>query len=165
MEKKKIYLESSVVSYYANRRSHNLIVAAYQEITQDWWENELPKHDAFISQFVIEEIEKGDAAQAAKRLNAVANLPLLELPDQVLELAERYLSELNIPRKSRIDAFHIAAAVVNGMDFIVSWNFHHIANVFVKEKIRRINDGIGVVTPEICTPEELVEEKENQDAE
>ena len=64
-----------------------------------------------------------------------------------------------------IDAFHIAASVANGMDFIVSWNFHHIANAFVKEKIRRINDSLGVVSPEICTPEELVENKENQNEE
>lgn len=163
MDKIKIYLESSVISYYANRRSRNLIVAAYQEITQEWWENELPKHDAYISQFVIEEIERGDTNQAANRMKAIADFPLVELSEQVLELAERYLAELSIPRKSRIDAFHIAAAVVNGMDFIVSWNFHHIANVFVKEKIRKINDSLGVLTPEICTPEELVDEKENQD--
>ncbi|MBD3316492.1 MAG: PIN domain-containing protein [Chitinivibrionales bacterium] len=162
MEKKKIYLESSVISYYANRRSRNLIVAAYQEITQEWWENELPKHDAFISQFVIDEIERGDTNQAENRMKAIADFPLVELTEQVLELAERYLSQLSIPRKSRIDAFHIAAAVVNGMDFIVSWNFHHIANVFVKEKIRKINDSLGVFTSEICTPEELVDEKENQ---
>jgi hypothetical protein len=165
MEKKKIYLESSVISYYANRRSHNFIVAAYQEITQEWWGNELPKYNAFISQFVIDEIERGDTNQAENRMKAIANFPLVELTDQVLELAERYLSKLSIPRKSRIDAFHIAASVVNGMDFIVSWNFHHIANVFVKEKIRKINDNLGIFTPEICTPEELIDEKENQDEE
>jgi hypothetical protein len=78
-----------------------------------------------------------------------------------MEIAERYLADISIPRKSRIDAFHIAVSVVNGMDFVVSWNFHHIANAFVKEKIRRINDSLGVVTPEISTPEELIQEEEN----
>jgi hypothetical protein len=159
MSRMTVYLESSVVSYYANRRSVNLIVAAYQEITHEWWEHELPNYDAYVSQFVIEEVSRGDPTYAKARLDAIADLPLLELPDQVLEIAERYLSEISIPRRSRIDAFHISAAVVNGMDFIVSWNFHHIANVFIKERIRRINDSLGVATPEICTPEELISDR------
>lgn len=161
----RVYLESSVVSYYANRRSRDLVVAAYQEITRCWWEEELPKYDAFISQFVLDEISRGDPDAAAARTEAVAHAPLLELPDEAMELAERYLSHINIPRHSRIDAFHISVAVVNGMDFIVSWNFHHIANVFVKEKIRRINDMFGVETPVICTPEELTENGEDTDEE
>ncbi|HEX2956070.1 MAG TPA: hypothetical protein VHO70_04540 [Chitinispirillaceae bacterium] len=76
------------------------------------------------------------------------------------ELAYHYLSEIKIPRKAQLDAFHIAAAVVNGMDYILSWNFHHMANVFIKEKIRKLNVSFGYSTPEICTPEELIEEKD-----
>jgi|WetSurMetagenome_2_1015567.scaffolds.fasta_scaffold294944_2 hypothetical protein len=76
-------------------------------------------------------------------------------PDEVFDLVKRYLKEVQIPRKSQLDAFHIAAAVINRMDYILSWNFHHIANVFVKKKIQKINDEIGVETPIICTPEEL----------
>ena len=86
-------------------------------------------------------------------------IALLELPDEVFNLATRYLKEVKIPRKARIDAFHIATAVVNEMDYILSWNFHHIANVFVKEKILRINMAHGFSTPVICTPEELDETK------
>ena len=70
-------------------------------------------------------------------------------------MGEVYYKEIKIPRRAHIDLFHISAAVVHGMDFILSWNFHHITNVFVKEKIRRINDKMGVITPIICTPEEL----------
>jgi len=162
LDKEQVYLESTVISYYANRRSANLIVAAYQVITAEWWESELPKYDAYISDFVLQEIGRGDQAAAAKRLAAAELFPLLEIPDRVEELAERYLSEIDIPRKSRVDAFHIATAVVNGMDYILSWNFHHISNVFVKEKIRRINDIEGVATPIICTPEELREIKEDE---
>ena len=163
MSKKRVYIESSVISYYANRRSRNLIVAAHQEITREWWESELSKYDAFISQFVIEEISKGDPAPATMRMDAIAECAIIELSDDVAELARRYLAAANIPRKSHIDAFHIAVAVISGMDFLLSWNFHHIANAFIKEKIRRINDALSLVTPEICTPEELVEEVGDED--
>jgi hypothetical protein len=157
MAKPKVYLESTVISFYANRRSKDIIVAAYQKITADWWENELHKYQPYISQFVVEEISRGDSRAAQNRVDSIKNFPLLDLPDDVFDLAKRYLKEVHIPRKSQLDAFHISAAVVNGMDYILSWNFHHITNVFVKENIRRINERIGVETPIICTPEELIE--------
>jgi hypothetical protein len=157
MAKLKVYLESSVISFYANRRSKNLIVAAYQEISVDWWENELHNYQPYVSQFVIEEISRGDSHAAQNRINAIKSFPLLDLSEEVYDLAKKYLEEIQIPRKAQLDAFHISAAVINGMDYILSWNFHHIANVFVKEKIRRINERLGVDTPIICTPEELIE--------
>lgn len=136
-------------------RSKNLIVAAYQEITKDWWENELKKYTPFISQFVIEEISRGDSKAIKQRLKAIKGFAELALTDEVYEMGALYHKEIKIPRRAYIDLFHISVAVVHGMDFILSWNFHHITNVFVKEKIRIINDKIGVVTPIICTPEEL----------
>jgi hypothetical protein len=157
MAKPKVYLESSVISFYANRRSKDLVVAAYQEISADWWENELHKYQPYVSQFVLEEISRGDSRAAQNRMDAIKTFPLLELPEEVFDLAQKYLKEVQIPRKSQLDAFHISAAVVNGMDYILSWNFHHIANVFVKQKIQRINESLGVETPIICTPEELIE--------
>jgi len=163
MTKQKVYLESTVISFYANRRSKDLIVAAYQEITVDWWESELHKYQPYISQFVIEEISRGNQQAARNRINAIKNFPLLDLHDDVYYLAKRYLNEAQIPRRSQLDAFHISAAVVNGMDYILSWNFHHITNVFVKEKIRRINENIGIETPVICTPEELINDKGDND--
>ena len=157
MAKPKVYLESSVISFYANRRSKDLIVAAYQEISADWWENELHKYQSYVSQFVIEEISRGDSRAAKNRMDAIKAFPLLELPEEVFNLAQRYLKKIQIPRKAQLDAFHISAAVVNGMDYILSWNFHHIANVFVKQQIQRINESLGLETPIICTPEELIE--------
>jgi hypothetical protein len=156
MAKPSVYIESTVISFYANRRSKDLIVAAYQKISVDWWEKELPTYQPYVSQFVIEEISRGDSRAAKNRMNAIKDFPLLDLPDEVFDLAKRYLKTVQIPRRSQLDAFHIAAAVVNRMDYILSWNFHHIANVFVKEKIQKINHEIGVDTPVICTPEELV---------
>ena len=157
MAKPKVYLESSVISFYANRRSKDLVVAAYQEISVDWWENELHKYQPYVSQFVVEEISRGDSRAAQNRMDAIKTFPLLELPEEVFDLAQRYLKEIQIPRKAQLDAFHISAAVVNGMGYILSWNFHHIANVFVKQKIQRINESLVVETPIICTPEELIE--------
>ncbi len=71
--KKLVYIETSVISFLTAKPSEDLIVAAYQNITIDWWNNELNKHQCFISDFVIEEISRGDSIASQKRINAVSN--------------------------------------------------------------------------------------------
>jgi hypothetical protein len=55
------------------------------------------------------------------------------------------------------DSLHLACAVLNGIDIIVSWNFKHIANPTIRHILRAINDKLRYETPEITTPEELME--------
>jgi hypothetical protein len=85
----------------------------------------------------------------------------LPVTDEVIELGDRYLKELAIPRKASLDAYHLAIAVIHGMDFVLSWNFRHMANAFVRRKLEIINTDLGILTPIICTPEELVREDKN----
>jgi hypothetical protein len=108
------------------------------------------------TQVVIEEISRGDSKAAKERLKAIKNFTELALTDEVFEISAVYQEEIKIPRKAYLDLFHISVAVIHEMDYILSWNFHHITNVFVKEKIRIINDRMGIITPVICTPEELI---------
>ncbi len=68
-----IYIESTVISYYTGRPNRDLIVAAHQELTREWWENILPKCSPFISQFVLDEISRGNQEAVNKRIKAVEN--------------------------------------------------------------------------------------------
>ncbi|MBN1974087.1 MAG: type II toxin-antitoxin system VapC family toxin [Sedimentisphaerales bacterium] len=154
---KTVYIESSVISYYTSRRSRDIIVAAHQEITLEWWEKALPSFDAFVSQIVYEEISRGDPKSAQKRLEAIKEFQVLEMSPELAELAERYYLVLDIPEKARNDAFHLALAVYNGMDYLVTWNCTHIAAGRVISIVQTINDEFGYQTPIICTPEELME--------
>jgi hypothetical protein len=63
---------------------------------------------------------------------------------------------LDIPSKAQLDLYHLAISVGNGMDFVLSWNFKHIANAYVREKLYEINSKLNLRTPTICTPEELI---------
>ncbi len=152
-----VYIESSVISYYTARRSRDLIVAAHQEITLDWWEKALPSFEPFVSQIVIDEISRGDLESAQKRLNAIHNFNILEMTDKAAAIAKLYYSALNIPEKAINDAFHLALAVYHGIDYLVTWNCTHIAAGRVISIIQNINDNQGYQTPIICTPEELME--------
>lgn len=152
-----IYIETSVIGYLTSKPSRDLIVAAHQQITGDWWENALRYYNAYISSIVLEEISRGDINVAQLRLEKVSSFPVLEVLPEVRNLADTYFSALDIPEKARADSYHLAIASWHGMDFLVSWNCTHIVNGRIKMMIEEINARQGIRTPIICTPEELME--------
>jgi hypothetical protein len=79
-----------------------------------------------------------------------------EVNEMTLELAKKYSEALNLPFRAQMDLYHIALSTANGMDYILSWNFKHIANVFIRQRVSEINNSVGLITPTICTPEELI---------
>lgn len=152
-----VYIESTVISYRSSRASRDLIVAAHQQITHEWWENERVKYDAFISPVVIDEISRGDAEAARERIEIVSSFPVLEAVPEVEELAGVYFSEIDIPEKARADSYHLALAAWHGMDFLVTWNCTHINGAVARFKYQEINTSRGIRSPIVCTPEELME--------
>lgn len=152
-----VYLESSVISYYANSLSSDLKVAAEQKITQDWWADIMPQFDVFISDYVLQEVELGRPKEAAARLKVARTLTLLPENSDIYRLASEYIKRLALPKDGEIDAFHLAMAAVHKVDFLLSWNCKHIANAFKYTKIREINQKLGFFVPVICTPRELME--------
>lgn len=154
--KRTVSIEFSVISYLTARRSKEIITAAYQEITRDWWDSELEKYECYVSQFVVDEISRGDPEAASQRIDAAKGFKKFGLNDIVHELIGKYKESFSVPEKSQLDLFHLAVSVGNGIDYILSWNFKHIANAYVREKLQEVNGVIGLKTPVICTPEELI---------
>jgi len=155
--KASVYIESTVISYLLARPSRDIVVAAHQQITAEWWKIALPKLDPFVSQFVINEISQGDAGASKERLKAVSGFSLLEITQEIEDLANRYFKKIHIPEKARADAFHMAMATWHGLDYLVSWNCTHITSARVRIIVEGVNDSLGFITPTICTPEELME--------
>lgn len=82
---------------------------------------------------------------------------MLDIDDEARELAEKIVSENGIPKEYPEDALHIAVAAINGIAVIVTWNFAHLSNPFTRMMVRQIVENDGYVCPEICSPEELLE--------
>ncbi len=91
------------------------------------------------------------------RLAAVADFPVLKLNREIYQLAQQYFAAVNIPEKSKIDAFHLAVAAWYGMDYVLSWNCKHIVSGRVQKILQDLNAKTGMHTPIMCTPEELME--------
>ena len=154
-DKKKVYVETTVVSNLTARPSHNPIDAAAQIASQTWWCGALERFDLFASTLVETEASKGDASAAERRLSVVHEMKILPIDGRMFELAEKLLAATAVPRTSYDDAVHIATAAVHGMDYLVTWNCSHIANVETRPLIRKTIEAAGFVPPEICTPLEM----------
>ncbi|MBM4333765.1 MAG: type II toxin-antitoxin system VapC family toxin [Deltaproteobacteria bacterium] len=157
MPKQTVYIETTVLSYLTSRPSRDLLVAAHQQVTLEWWENWLPSFEPFVSALVIDEVSRGDEVAAKLRLEKIAGFSVLEITDGVRRLADLYFEAIQIPKKARGDAYHLALASFHGMDFLVTWNFGHILNPRVKTIVQTINTAQRISTPIICSPEELME--------
>ena len=149
-----VYVETTIPSYLTAWPSRDLVRAAHQQITREWW----ARRDGFdlnSSRLVVQECQAGDEQAAADRLTATAGIPLLEQGGEVGKLAEVLMHDVPLPEKAAADALHIATAAVHGMQYLLTWNCTHIANVAVRPQIEAVCRAAGFEPPLICTPEEL----------
>lgn len=150
-----VYIESSIISYLTSRPSRDLITAARQTITADWWVNQKPHYEVYISALVEEEISAGDATAAEQRLQAVADIPSVSVTPQAQQLADQLIFTKAVPANSVEDALHIAIAATQGTEYLLTWNFKHINNAETKALIAIVIEAAGFVCPILCSPEEL----------
>jgi hypothetical protein len=153
----RIYIESTIPSYVVARPARDLLQAARQQLTRDWWDLKRQAHELFTSQVVLDEIAAGEAAMASQRLALLDGLPMVRATEDAEALTQRILDSGVLPTSADRDAAHIALATVYELDILLSWNCRHIANAFLQARLRRLADAAGYTLPVICTPEELLE--------
>ena len=159
----RIYIESTIPSYVVARPARDLLQAARQQLTRDWWELKREKHELFTGQLVLDEIAFGEPEMARRRLELVADLTLLESTEEAGRLTRNIMDSGLLPAKAEGDGAHIALATVHQMDILLTWNCRHIANAFIRGRLRQLIAACGYSTPTICTPEELLQDAYEQD--
>ncbi len=155
--RKRVYIETTIVSYWTAKASRDVVIAGHQEATRGLWPLLGSQFEGYVSALVHEEAKRGDPVQAEKRLAAIEPFSVLEIDDEAQELARRLMAGSAIPEEHPEDALHIALAAVNGMDVLITWNFTHINNPFTCLMIRQVIDNQGYEPPAICSPDELLE--------
>lgn len=160
--KRTVYVETSIVSYLVGwLHPRDLVVAANQQLTRDWWSRRRHDFDLFASAVVIDEAMKGDPARAAERLQLLAEMTVLDVTFAATGLAAALLRETRIPRKAQLDALHIGVAAIHGMDYLLTWNCSHMANANLLPLVYDVCRSRGYEPPLICTPQELIAELPN----
>ena len=152
-----VYLETSIIGYLTSGPSRDLITAANQQLTHEWWTGHRERFDIFVSQFVIDECGEGDAVAAQERLEVLTDIRQLDTIEDVENVAEELVKQVPLPEKAGVDALHIAVATVHGMEYLLTWNCTHIANAALRPQIEAVCRSFGYEPPTICTPQELME--------
>jgi len=154
--KQSVYIETTIPSYLAAWPSRDLIQAARQQITHDWWNNHRDQYELRISQIVLDEAAAGDADAAKRRMPLLQDIPLLDLTVAVNDVAKAIMATGLLPAKATRDAVHIAVSSVHGVDFLLTWNCRHIANAAIMKELGAVVEVSGYEMPILCTPEELL---------
>ena len=153
------YIETTIPSYYVARPSNSLLQAARQANTRAWWDSGCSGFDLYTSQETIDETARGEPVMAESRLALIRDLPMLEVSETAAALTRTLLAKGLIPTQAASDAIHIAVASAHGMDYLVTWNFKHIANPHIRERLRQVVLACDLMLPVICTPEELLNDE------
>ena len=149
--KQSLYLETSVVGAYLDNGE-----PFRRDLTIRWWEHELVEYRAFSSILVRREIEQVSEPHRTGYLKLLAPVENLEFAEEAAILAEGYIARGIFHRKFIADALHFALASVHKIDYLVTWNFGHLANVRKQARLRLFNTAAGFYVPMIVTPEFLV---------
>jgi len=156
--KTRVYIETTIVSYLMAWPSRDVVRLAQQQATRDWWDTQRDRFEAVCSELVVLECAAGDRAAARGRLKAISTLPILALTEPATELADALLAAHAIPISAARDAAHVAICAAHRVPFLLTWNFKHLANAQMQDKIREVCIANQYPAPVICSPEALFED-------
>jgi len=155
------YIETTIPSYYTARSARSLLQASRQVATQEWWDSGCSGFDLVTSTETLNECGEGDPEMARARLALLQGMRILPVTESAAGLARTLVASGLVPAIASPDAVHIALASVHGIDFLVTWNFKHIANPHLRERMRTAIGHAGFPMPVMCSPEELRNDDED----
>jgi len=157
MMKERVYLDSTIPSYYFEERDS---LRLFSDITRDWWDEMSQEYGLYISEEVLREVSLGEYPNRQKVVQFTSQIAMLESVPAIANTTEFYIQNKVMPNSLIGDAFHLAYASFYGLEYLLTWNCNHLANANKKKHIRVINVRLGLGTPEIVTPLELFKEKD-----
>ena len=155
------YIETTIPSYYSARNARSILQASRQFVTREWWDSGCSGFELVTSTETLNEAGEGDPEMAKARLELLGGIRILPVTEAVAELARILVTSGLVPAIASPDAVHIALASVHQIDFLVTWNFKHIANPQTRERMRKTINDSGYRMPVMCSPEELSNEDES----
>lgn len=150
-----MYLETSFFSECCTIRTGD-VARGRRATSLDWWQTDSRKFDLYVSTEVIRELTSADFPAAVRdpSLEMLRGLTLLPMTNEVIAFAELLVSEKVMPAPATAgDAFHLAAAVMHRMDYLLTWNQKHLANPNKRTHLTIVAARAKLRVPEIVTPD------------
>jgi predicted nucleic acid-binding protein len=158
MPRPRVYVETTIPSYYHEQRSAPEVVAM-RNWTRAWWVSAAERYELVTSLAVLNELLAGPSDRRRQWLELLSGLPILPFNAAVLDIAATYGRQRLMPARSGADALHLAFASFHECDLLVTWNLKHLANANKFDDIRRVNSMLGLFVPKIATPLDLLEKE------
>jgi predicted nucleic acid-binding protein len=155
--KEKVYLDSTIPSYYFDKRDS---LSTFVEITRNWWSEMAKNYDLFISDAVLQELNRGNYPRKKEIIEFISTISLLRPSNDIEQIVDFYIANYVMPKSLVGDALHLAYASFYDVQYLLTWNCNHLANANKRKHIQIINGRLGLSTPQIITPLELFNEEE-----
>ena len=155
MKQPSVYLETSVVSALVDERNDPVRVVRH-DATLRWWQEERHRFRLFTSEAVFWELSKHPLLNTREVLAYLDEMIRLPLNDDVEGAATVYQEQLLMPKEEVGDAVHLAVASVHKMEYLLTWNCRHLANINKIRHLQAINRRLGLMSPILLTPEMLI---------
>ena len=147
-----VYIETTIPSYYCDSRPD---LAQNIARTKQWWDQERGAYECYISSVVRDELAAGNYPNQTACLALVQGLPLLQVIQEVQDIAAVYQVHGLMPQPPVADALHVALASYYRLDFLLTWNCRHLANAKKFKHLQVLNQRMGLSVPQLVTPDFL----------
>jgi predicted nucleic acid-binding protein len=157
MAKPTVYLDTNILSALF-LRDRGISARHRQLATREWWQQERTHFDIFASVFTESELSRGHFAGQTKAIKACRRLKYLPMRRTVQECAGVFVKEGLIPPTKQGDAIQLALATVYEVDYLLTWNYAHLANVEVQRKLSELAARHRWTTTTLVSPENIPKE-------
>jgi len=154
--KPRVYLETTIPSFYYEMRSEAEMVAR-RKWTRRWWRDCRNDFEVVTSEAVLDELRAGVYDSREEAIQLLADVPLLDIAPEIVQIGRQYIESHVMPSDPTGDALHLAIASYHDCRFLLMWNCRHLANANKFDHIHKINTRLEIPTPTITTPMELLE--------
>jgi hypothetical protein len=154
-----VYVETTVPSYYYERRTTPQVVA-WCEVTREWWDHHRHAYDLYTSRFVLAELARAPGAKARSAQSLLRGIEIVEEPPGLEEVVAYYIEQKLMPAQAGGDAVHMALASMLSMDFLLTWNCRHLANANKMQHLAVLNARLRLHVPIVTTPLTLKPEED-----
>ena len=158
MTKPRIYVDTTIPSAYHTRRTDPTMIR-WHAATRKWWDLAMHTSELLVSRAVLKELSRGTSEEVVLRLALVRDLEVLNFNDEIGLAAATYIRHRLMPMDPEGDALHLAMASYHRCDALATWNFHHLANPNKLDRIKKLNEELGLSVPRILSPLDLMEER------
>ena len=162
MDKPTVYLDTNIISAYWYE-GNDIAAAARRFHTRDWWKRERRHFSVFVSITTLTELQAGSFRRQSAFVKMATALPRLAMTRKVKHVLDEVLKSHLLPDTKPGDALQMAVSVGHEVDYLLTWNYAHLANPVAQERLGALCQNLGLSAPLLVSPETIPQVRFGQD--